>query len=65
MVSVIYRARFDGKVKPDPAEVEEVMTLRKGELTNLVEDEGELLAPWARQLLRWHLKLSSAVEEIS
>jgi len=64
MISTIYRATFDGKFKLDPAEVEEVVPFDRPMLRELVDDQDSEVAPWARQILRWYLKLPTAVEEV-
>jgi len=64
MVSVLYRSEFGGTPRPDAYEVEGLVAVGAARLRSLVEGRGEELAPWARELLRWYLRLPSAVEEI-
>ncbi len=64
MVSVLFRSEYAGRVEPDPSEIEEVVAVDAERLRRLVDDDGGKLSPWARELLRWYLRLPSRVEEI-
>lgn len=64
MISVLYESNFGGKVRLDSSEVEGVVPMDAERTRMLVEEDGERLAPWARELLRWYLRLPSGVEEI-
>ena len=65
MISVLFRSGFGGEPRLDESEVASVVAVGGAGLRSLAEGRGEELAPWARELLRWYLRLPSAVEEIS
>ncbi len=64
MVGVVYRLLYPGPIRMDRKEIASIAFFSTEEIKVMLSQEKNMFAPWAYEILRWHLGMPSKVEQI-
>lgn len=65
MISELYECHYDGSVQIDKHETQSLETFHLNEIKEMLSKYEGKFAPWAKEMLRWYLKIPSRIEVLS